>query len=164
MAAISALKNSWAMHHPTRTTGMLGANATMRVPVEPPTSPMTIQGRRMPSRDEVRSLSLPASGLANIDNKEPTPATTAKLPGARSIPTSDSIFNANVTSNGAISSRMLDMNAAVYRAMKPQLTGCTSGEPVSGAASAVRYSSPSTAAEPTQSRGRRDMFAARWSW
>ena len=37
---------------------MLGANATMRMPREPPTRPTTIQGRRMPSRDDVRSLSL----------------------------------------------------------------------------------------------------------
>jgi len=58
IAASRALKNSWAMHQPTRTTGMLGANATMRMPREPPTRPTTIQGRRMPSRDDVRSLSL----------------------------------------------------------------------------------------------------------
>ena len=132
--------------------------------MDPPTSPMTIQGRRMPNRDEVRSLSLPASGLANIASREPTPATTAKLLGARSIPTSDSTFRANVTSKGAISSRMLHMNAAVYRAMKPQPTRCTPGAPVSGPASAVWYFSPSTAAQPTHPRGRMGLFAARWSW
>ncbi len=97
--------------------------------------------------------------MANIASKEPTPATSAKLSGARSIPTSDSTFRANVTSKGAISSRMLDMKAAVYRAMKPQTDrGALSGEPVSGAASAVGYFSTSTAAQPTQSRGRAGLF------
>ena len=50
-AASSALKNTWAMHHPTRTTAMLGASATTVTPSEPPTRPMTIHGRRMPSRE-----------------------------------------------------------------------------------------------------------------
>ena len=45
--------------------------------------PPMSHGRRMPHREEVRSLSLPASGLANIDSREPAPATRAKLPGAR---------------------------------------------------------------------------------
>ena len=49
---------------------MLGANATTRTPREPPTRPMTIHGRRMPSFDEVRSLILPKNGLAKIDSKE----------------------------------------------------------------------------------------------
>ena len=100
MAASSALKNSWAMHHPTRTTGMLGASATTRMPREPPARPMTIQGRRMPSRDEVRSLILPKNGLPNMASRAPIPATSARLFGACSIPTSELTFNARVTSSG----------------------------------------------------------------
>ena len=67
------MKNSWAMHHPRRTTGTLGASATMRTPREPPTRPMTIHGRRMPSRDVVRSLILPKNGLPNMATREPIP-------------------------------------------------------------------------------------------
>jgi DNA-binding transcriptional ArsR family regulator len=117
-AASSALKSSWAMHQPTRTTGMLGANATMRMPSEPPTRPITIQGRRMPSRDVVRSLILPKNGFPTIANRAPVPVTTAKLLGACSIPTSEFTFNARVTSRGARNSRLL-MNANVYSAMYP---------------------------------------------
>lgn len=95
------------------------------MPTDPPARPITIQGRRIPHRDEVRSLSLPLSGLPNIATSEPTPATTAKLPGACLMPTRESIFSASVTSNGEISSRMQPMNAAVYRAMKVQVTRCT---------------------------------------
>ncbi len=36
IAASSALKHSWVMHHPSRTTGMLGASATIPMPREPP--------------------------------------------------------------------------------------------------------------------------------
>jgi hypothetical protein len=133
MAASSALKNSWAMHQPKRTTGMLGASATTRVPTEPPARPITIQGRRMPHRDEVRSLRRPLRGLPNIATREPTPATTAKRRGACSIPTRESIFNANVTSNGAISRRMQHMNAAVYRAIKVHLTRGTAANSVMSA-------------------------------
>lgn len=43
---------------------MLGAKARSRIPNEPPTRPITIHGRRMPRRDEVRSLILPKNGLA----------------------------------------------------------------------------------------------------
>src|ERR1039457_6397747 len=96
MAASSALKNSWARHHPTRTTAMLGANATTRMPREPPTRPMTIHGRRMPSRDEVRSLILPKNGLPNMASRAPIPATSARLSGARLIPTSELTFNADM--------------------------------------------------------------------
>ena len=60
---------------------MLGANATTRTPKEPPTRPMTIQGRRMPSRKEVRSLNLPKNGLPTMATKAPIPVTTAKLLG-----------------------------------------------------------------------------------
>ncbi len=84
---------------------MLGANATTRTPREPPTSPRTIHGRRMPSRDEVRSLIRPNSGLANIANRLPTPATSARLFGAWSIPTSELILSARETSRGARNTR-----------------------------------------------------------
>ena len=113
LAASSALKNSWAMHQPTRTTAMLGASATTRTPREPPTRPMTIHGRRMPNRDEVRSLSLPKNGLATIDSRAPTPATSDRLLGACSIPTSELTFSARVTSRGARNSRQVLMYASV---------------------------------------------------
>src|SRR5215204_292454 len=79
MAASSALKSTWAMHQPTRRIVMLGASATMRMPREPPTRPMTIHGRRMPNGDDVRSLILPKIGLANIANSAPVPATSARF-------------------------------------------------------------------------------------
>ena len=59
---------------------------------------MTIQGRRMPSRDEVRSLILPKNGLLNMASRAPIPETSVRLSGARPIPTSESTFNAKVTS------------------------------------------------------------------
>ena len=83
-----ALKNSWAIHHPSSTTWMLGANETIATPTVPPTTPMTIHGRRMPSRDVVRSLIRPKNGLPNIATKAPMPATSARLPGACLMPTS----------------------------------------------------------------------------
>ena len=71
MAASSALKDSWAMHHPSRTTGMLGASATITMPREPPARPLTIQGRRMPSGDAVRSLIRPKNGFATMASRAP---------------------------------------------------------------------------------------------
>lgn len=84
------------MHQPTSTTAMLGANATTRTPSEPPSRPTTIHGRRMPHLDEVRSLSLPKNGLANIASRAATPATSDRLLGARSVPTSELTFSASV--------------------------------------------------------------------
>ena len=43
----------------------------------------------------------------------PIPATSAKLFGARSIPTSEFTFNARVTSRGAMKTRLVLMNASV---------------------------------------------------
>jgi hypothetical protein len=83
---------------------MLGASATTRMPAEPPTRPMTIHGRRMPARAAVRSLILPKSGLPTIATRAPMPATSARLSGARSIPTSEFTFSARVTSSGAMNS------------------------------------------------------------
>ena len=82
MAASNALKNSWAMHHPIRTTAMVGANATTRMPSEPPIRPMTIQGRRMPILADVRSLILPKKGFPTMASRAPIPVTNAKLVGA----------------------------------------------------------------------------------
>ncbi len=48
----------------------------------PPASPTSIQGRRMPHRDVVRSLSRPNSGLLTIDSSDPTPVTRARFLGA----------------------------------------------------------------------------------
>ena len=104
---------------------MLGANATMRMPREPPTRPMIIQGRRMPSEEEVRSLSLPKNGLPTIASRAPSPVTSARLFGACSIPTSELTFKAKVTSSGAMNTRMVPMYANVYSEMKPHPTRCS---------------------------------------
>ena len=88
---------------------MFGANATMRMPNVPPTSPMTIHGRRMPNDDEVRSLMRPKNGLPTMDSEAPTPVTSAKLLGALSMPTRELTFNASVTSTGARNTRQVLM-------------------------------------------------------
>ena len=74
---------------------------------------MTIHGRRMPSRDAVRSLILPKSGLPTIATRAPIPATTARRSGASLIPTSESTFKARVTSRGAMNSREVLIYASV---------------------------------------------------
>src|SRR5204863_9268805 len=112
-AARTALKRSWAMHHPTRTTGTLGARATTRIPREPPSRPRTIHGRRLPQREVVRSLILPKNGFPTIVNRAPVPATSDRLFGARSVPTSELTFKANVTRSGARNSRLVLRNANV---------------------------------------------------
>ena len=145
--ASSALKNSWAMHHPARTTAMLGANATMRMPREPPARPMTMHGRRMPSCDEVRSLILPKNGLPTMASRAPIPATSAKLSGACLIPASELTFNAKVTSRGARNTREVLMYARVYSEMKPHPARRAAGDSGSSAASAaLRYFNPSSPA------------------
>ena len=53
----------------------------------PPTRPIIIQGRRIPNRDVVRSLSRPKSGLPTSATRLPSPVTRPRLAGARSIPT-----------------------------------------------------------------------------
>src|SRR3954447_11513887 len=121
-AASSALKKTWAMHQPASTTWMFGASATTRIPREPPRRPMTIQGRRMPSGDDVRSLILPKNGFANIASRAPVPATSERLVGAWSIPTSEFTFNDRLTSRGARKSRIAPMYAAAYIETKPQPT------------------------------------------
>jgi hypothetical protein len=108
-AASRALKSSWARHHPTRTTAMLGASATVRMPSEPPARPIIIQGRRMPSGEVVRSLSLPKNGFPTMANRAPVPVTTAKLVGACSMPRSELTLRARVTSRGARNSRLVLM-------------------------------------------------------
>ena len=84
---------------------MFGASATIRMPTEPSTSPMTIHGRRMPSREEVRSLIRPNIGLPNIATRAPMPVTSAKLSGALSMPSMELTFRASVTSAGAMKTR-----------------------------------------------------------
>ena len=126
---------------------MSGASATMRMPREPPARPITIHGRRMPSRDAVRSLILPKNGLPTMASRAPVPATSAKLSGARSIPTSEFTFKAKVTSRGAMNNRLVLMYANAYSAIKPQPTWCAAGSSDSRAASAaVRYFNPRRAA------------------
>ena len=101
---------------------MLGASATTSTPAEPPSTPTTSQGRRRPNRDVVRSLSRPNTGLPTMATRAPVPATSDRLAGARSLPTSATTLSANVTSSGEMSSRMADTYAAAYQAMKPQPT------------------------------------------
>src|ERR687884_2311309 len=96
-----------------RTTRMLGATAIARIPDEPASRPITIHGRRLPQRQEVRSLILPKNGLATIDNSPPTPATSDKLFGARCVRTSEFTLRASVTSRGARNRRLVLKNANV---------------------------------------------------
>jgi hypothetical protein len=80
-------------------------------------------------------------------SRAPIPATSARLSGARPIPTSELTFNAKVTSRGAMNSREVLMYASVYSEMKPHPTRCAAGDSGSSAASAaVRYFSPSSPA------------------
>jgi hypothetical protein len=126
---------------------MLGANATIRMPTVPPSRPMTIHGRRMPSRDEVRSLILPKKGLPNIATSAPIPATSARLFGARAIPTRELTRRGKVTRIGARKTRLMLMNASAYSEMNPHPTLCATGDSRSSAASAaISYFNPSTAA------------------
>ena len=81
---------------------MLGATATTRVPAVPPARPTSIHGRRIPSREVVRSLNRPKKGLLTIARSEPTPVTRARFFGAWSMPTSEFTFRASETSRGAI--------------------------------------------------------------
>ena len=134
-AASSALKATCAMHQPIRTTATVGATATTRTPAVPPARPMIIHGRRLPSRDEVRSLILPKNGLANSASSAPTPATSARLVGARSLPTRELIFKARLTSNGARNNRMVPMYASAYSTTNRAPTRCTGGD--SGTTSAT---------------------------
>ncbi len=129
---------------------MLGASATTPIPTEPPARPLTIQGRRMPSRDVVRSLIRPKNGLATMASRAPTAATSARLAGARSLPTSESTFKAKVTSRGARNSRLVLIYASVYSAMKPHPTWRAEGESGSGAASAAARSADPRRAVPGQ--------------
>ena len=119
---------------------MLGASATMRTPSEPPARPVTIHGRRMPSGDAVRSLIRPKNGLPTMDSRAPAPATSARLSGARSIPTSEFTFRAKVTSRGARNSRQVLMYARVYSEMKPHPTRCAAGDSGSSTVSGAETS------------------------
>ena len=92
---------------------MLGASAITRIPDEPASRPITIHGRRMPHREEVRSLILPKNGFATIDNSPPMLATSDKLFGARSVPTSEFTLSARVTRRGARNNRLVLRNASV---------------------------------------------------
>ena len=121
-AASRALNNSCAMHHPTSTTATLGASATTRIPTDPPASPITIHGRRIPNLDVVRSLSRPNNGLPTIATSDPTAAMRDSWFGARSVPTSALTFSASVTSNGEISTRLVARTAAAYDDTKTQPT------------------------------------------
>ena len=86
---------------------------------------MIIQGRRMPNRDEVRSLILPKNGLANMASSAPVPATSARLFGACSIPTRELIFSAKLTSSGARNNRMVpDVRQGVQQDEAPADPAC----------------------------------------
>ena len=89
---------------------MLGASATTRIPTRPAEqarSPSRVVA--CPSGEVVRSLSLPKNGLANMARNAPTPATSDRLLGARSVPTSALTFNDRLTSSGARKSKMVPM-------------------------------------------------------
>ncbi len=96
---------------------MLGASATIRIPTKPPAHPIAIQGRRIPSHDEVRSLNVPKNRLPNMATTAPLPAIRARLLNARSSPTSEFTFNARVTRAGARNSKHVLMYADVKSAM-----------------------------------------------
>ena len=59
---------------------MFGATATVRVPTIPPASPISIHGRRMPSRDVVRSLSRPKKRVAHDGQQRPDPGHERQVP------------------------------------------------------------------------------------
>jgi hypothetical protein len=99
------LKKTWQTHQPASTVQMFGATATTRVPAAPTATPMTIQGRRIPIGEVVRSLSLPNSGLAAMASSDPTPVTIARLRGAASMPTRSFTLSASETRSGARNSR-----------------------------------------------------------
>jgi hypothetical protein len=61
----------------------------------------------------VRSLIRPKNGFPMIVNRAPVPATSDKLSGARSVPTSEFTLRASVTSSGARNSRLVLRNANV---------------------------------------------------
>jgi len=70
-------------------------------------------------------------------NRAPIPVTTARLLGARSIPTSELTFKARVTSRGARNSRLMLMNANVSSEMKPHPIRCAAAGSRSSPASAA---------------------------
>jgi hypothetical protein len=75
--------------------------------------------------------------------RAPIPATSAKLPGACLIPTSESTFSAKVTSTGARNRREVLMYASVYSEMKPHPTRrAPDGSGSSAASAAVRSFNP----------------------
>src|SRR5437868_305144 len=61
---------------------MAGARAIMSKPMVPVITPPTIQGRRMPRRERVRSLSLPKSGLATRAKIAPMPRMSERSPAS----------------------------------------------------------------------------------
>jgi hypothetical protein len=150
------LKKSWATHHPIRVTAMFGALATTSMPSVPPASPTTIQGLRMPHRDEVRSLIRPKNGLPTMATSAPTAVTRARFRGACSIPTRESTFNASVTSSGAIRTREVLMNASAYSAMNSQPTRRTGACPGSPARSSTADGSDTTCS-PRARMGERSL-------
>ena len=79
-AASNALRNTCAMHHPTSTTAMVGATATIRIPMVPPASPTSIQGRRIPIRAVVRSLRRPNSRVAHHRQQRSDPGHECEVP------------------------------------------------------------------------------------
>jgi hypothetical protein len=74
--------------------------ATTNRPAAPPIRPMTIQGRRIPYREVVRSLILPKNGLPTRASSAPTPSTSDRLAGACALPTNELTLRASVTSTG----------------------------------------------------------------
>src|SRR5579883_251571 len=120
------------MHQPTRSTATLGASAAVRMPSEPPTTPTTIHGRRIPSDSDVRSLILPKKGLATMDSSAPIEATSARLVGAWVIPTRALTFRASVTRMGARNSKLVAVKARAYSTSHVHPTRSVAGGLYSG--------------------------------
>src|SRR5207249_6198254 len=103
---------------------------------EPPTGPVASRGRRVRSGGGVRSRMLAKGGLGGGGGGAAVAGTGARLFGASLIPTSVLTFNGKVTSRGGRKSRLVLMNANVYREMKPHPTRCFPATPSCGPASA----------------------------
>ena len=61
---------------------MFCATAIVSSPREPEITPPSIQGRRIPNLDVVRSLKRPKNGFAASATKAPTPSTSERPPAA----------------------------------------------------------------------------------
>src|SRR5207248_4515288 len=108
----------------------------MSKPMVPVITPPTIQGRRMPRRERVRSLSLPKSGLATRAKIAPMPRMSERSP-ASPFASICAMCRGRATIIGVSSAIQVPKYAAAYAAMK---TGPT--RRVGAGASALTRSGP----------------------